>query len=187
MYALFLISWFSSMHSMNFWTPAASMCPSAAQSKTRSFASPWDSPQSLLWMKKCGCRISQQRMLQPSSHHSTDPDGEPWGNSGWRQSPAIKPLAAVATTKGGLWGHEPGSWPRCISKEWLQWSQTFASSQTEKGTKFINLKTLVLFHEHESFDGSTTCSLLQRLLYPCSSFYLFGVAPRATREVVSWA
>ena len=34
---------------------------------------------------------------------------------------------------------------RCISKEWFQWAQTLASSQTKKSTKFLTLRDLVFF------------------------------------------
>ena len=38
-----------------------------------------------LWIKNIACHVSEQRRLQPWRRHITTVDGEPSGNSGWRQ------------------------------------------------------------------------------------------------------
>ena len=37
-------------------------------------------------IEKYSCHTSTQRLLKSSSHHLQPPEGEPWGNSGWRQN-----------------------------------------------------------------------------------------------------
>ena len=59
----------------------------------------------------------------PSSHQPLQPpltaDRAPWGRWGWKDT---------------------GSWPQ--QAHWNQWAQTFASSQTQRSTKLINLRYL---------------------------------------------
>ena len=57
----------------------------------------WNLP---LWMKNIACRISKQRMLQPSSHHSTAaPRVSPEGTQDGSRMPAIKSSDTVATPR----------------------------------------------------------------------------------------
>ena len=57
------------------------------------------------------------------------------------RSPTVSP-------EGTQDGREQDTGPRqlrCISKEWLPWAQTLASSQIEKSTKFIDLLSWFFF------------------------------------------
>ena len=75
------------------------------------------------------CRISKQRMFQPSSRHMT-----------------ATPRWCTEGIQDGKEQDTGPRWMRCISEEWFQWAQTLASSHTQESTRSSNLRSLVFFN-----------------------------------------
>ena len=96
----------------------------------------WAHSASLLcWDGRCSCQTPQ---LPPKVRAEAG-----------KRTPVIKPSAQRAcpgkTQDEKAQDTSPRE-PRSTSKVWFQWAQTLASSHTEKGSKFLNLRYLVLFY-----------------------------------------
>ena len=149
--------------------------------------------------KNVACYIRKQRMLQPSSHQSPaiPDDAEPRGNSGWEQDSRHQAVSHCSHLSPPPILHPEETQDekaqdfvprelRCLSKEWFQGAQTFASSHTQTSTKFNNLRCLVFF-ESILFKVLTTWFLLQKSLYILAPPLPLQISPSELPERLFWA
>ena len=94
------------------------------------------------------CSISKQRMSQ-SSGTAVTAAGEPWGSSGRKEHLSCsaiglqpRPTVRPEETQDEKTGPRE---PRYTAKECFQWARALASSHTQNGTKFLNMRHLVFF------------------------------------------
>ena len=104
-----------------------------------------------MWTKDVTCHISKWKDVAAIKPSGTEVihNCACWGDLGWR--------------KAGYW-----SWMvRCLSKEWVQWAQTLASSHIKKSTRSLTWDVwFSLINSIFFFYVLTPCSLLQKLLAP---------------------
>ena len=108
-------------------------------------------------MKNTSCHINKQRMLQPSSHHTTAfPEGSLEGTQDRNGMPAIQQYNSCSHPHGTSWGdtgwESTGYWP---PESWgahqrndFSEPRLLAFSHTKKSTQLFNLRCLVLSNSH---------------------------------------